>query len=129
MSKAGTRLYSQDDLPIEPINPLPVTNIPGGHSLPTSLKVYNLTINTIGSFIPLTLTNQVVGITINARSNTTASDAPSFDIAHTSTGTPFMRLPENSAYFEESINLPTNTVLYFRALSQTNAVIQVMTKE
>lgn len=124
-STPSARIQVEDGTYVSTASPLPVT----GESEGGSLKIYELTMSSIGTFTAMTFTNNLVGITVISRSNTTTGDSPTFDIANTSTGSPFFRVPENSSYDDSGISLPTNSVMYFSVASQTNSVIQVMAKE
>lgn len=119
-------ITATNTMPVSVTNTVPVTN---NDFASAALNIYEKTMDTLSSFLALTLTSQTIGLTIASRANTTTLDSPQFDLAHTSTGTPFFRVSENFSYFEDGMALATNTILYFSVSSQTNSVIQVATRE
>ena len=97
----GSRIYTEDGLPVTPSNPLPVdvgtaaVTITVQNDLqidsvtaadlvkPTTIKHYEVSTTTVGVWMPLTLTSLSYGYTIDARANTTTSAPPDFDFAMT----------------------------------------------
>lgn len=96
---------------------------------PTALHIYNLTMDTVSTWKPLTITAACKGFTINAKSNTTTTDPPDFSFAMTSTGSPFTNILSRGSYWDDNIILPVNTIFYFSVGSITNSVIQFNSKE
>lgn len=120
------RIADDEDIPFGSTNPVPVTN---QDTASAGLNIYEKTMDTISSFLPLTLTNLITGMTVAVKPNTTTNNPPAFDIAHTSTGSPSFRVPENASYDDQGFTLATNTVFYFSVSSQTNSTLQIITRE
>jgi|6_EtaG_2_1085325.scaffolds.fasta_scaffold04016_2 hypothetical protein len=123
------QILDENNLNWNAANPLPVESVSGGGPATANIAIYNKTMDTIGSFLANTFTSQVVGFTVSTVANTTTSSPPSFDIAMTSTGSPFFRVPQSASYNEIDLNLATNTIMYFSVSSQTNSTLQIFSRE
>lgn len=137
MTIQGHRIYDETGSPINATNRFPVdvqsitisTITSDSLAKATTLKIYEKVIDTVGSFLALTITAKCFGFTVDLRPATTTVSPLYFDMAMTSTGTPFNRTDVGFAYSTGDVILPTNTVLYFSIPTATNSTIQVISKE